>query len=67
MFDIVGEKFCLQTCTVFLPHFQVISKDTNVMLVTLAAKIIGSLAAGLRKKFAPHASGVSGKTSCTDA
>ncbi len=37
---------------------KVIAKDTNVMLVTLAAKIIKNLAVGLRKKFSSHASGV---------
>ncbi|XP_028811983.1 cytoskeleton-associated protein 5-like isoform X2 [Denticeps clupeoides] len=34
---------------------KVIGKDTNVMLVTLAAKCIAGLAAGLRKKFGSYA------------
>lgn len=38
---------------------KVISKDTNVMLVTLAAKCIHGLASGLRKKFAAYAVDVS--------
>ncbi|XP_028649672.2 LOW QUALITY PROTEIN: cytoskeleton-associated protein 5 [Erpetoichthys calabaricus] len=34
---------------------KVIGKDTNVMLVALAAKCVAGLASGLRKKFAPYA------------
>ncbi|VEL13881.1 unnamed protein product, partial [Protopolystoma xenopodis] len=34
---------------------KVISKDTNVMLVALAAKIVCHIARGLRKKFSPYA------------
>ncbi|XP_053369501.1 cytoskeleton-associated protein 5-like [Clarias gariepinus] len=34
---------------------KVIGKDTNVMLVTLAAKCVAGLASGLRKKFGPYA------------
>ncbi|XP_061077698.1 cytoskeleton-associated protein 5-like isoform X3 [Conger conger] len=34
---------------------KVIGKDTNVMLVTLAAKCLAGLAAGLRKKFGTYA------------
>ncbi|RUS89220.1 hypothetical protein EGW08_003030 [Elysia chlorotica] len=34
----------------------VVSKDTNVMLVTLAAKTLAGIAKGLRKKFQPYAS-----------
>ncbi|XP_035251998.1 cytoskeleton-associated protein 5-like isoform X2 [Anguilla anguilla] len=34
---------------------KVIGKDTNVMLVTLAAKCLAALAAGLRKKFGTYA------------
>ncbi|MCI4383816.1 hypothetical protein PGIGA_G00031060 [Pangasianodon gigas] len=34
---------------------KVIGKDTNVMLVTLAAKCVAGLAAGLRKKFGTYA------------
>ncbi|KAG7327799.1 hypothetical protein KOW79_009405 [Hemibagrus wyckioides] len=34
---------------------KVIGKDTNVMLVTLAAKCVAGLSAGLRKKFGPYA------------
>jgi hypothetical protein len=37
---------------------QVVSKDSNVMLVGIAVKCIGLLATGLRKKFNPHAVGV---------
>ncbi|CAH8557444.1 unnamed protein product [Dicrocoelium dendriticum] len=33
----------------------VLNKDTNVVLVTLAAKILGQLANGLKKKFSPYA------------
>lgn len=38
---------------------KVIAKDTNVMLVTIAAKCIHGLASGLRKKFASYAVEVS--------
>ena len=38
---------------------QVVAKDTNVMLVTIAAKTLEGLAVGLRKKFTPHALGES--------
>lgn len=38
--------------------FQVIGKDTNVMLVTLAAKCLAALAKGLRKKFTTYGSSV---------
>uniref|UniRef100_A0A4W4GEB5 TOG domain-containing protein n=1 Tax=Electrophorus electricus TaxID=8005 RepID=A0A4W4GEB5_ELEEL len=34
---------------------KVVGKDANVMLVTLAAKCLAGLAAGLRKKFGPYA------------
>ncbi|XP_053741131.1 cytoskeleton-associated protein 5 isoform X3 [Synchiropus splendidus] len=34
---------------------KVVGKDTNVMLVTLAAKCLAALASGLRKKFGSHA------------
>ncbi|XP_074659801.1 cytoskeleton-associated protein 5-like [Tubulanus polymorphus] len=34
---------------------KVVGKDSNVMLVALAAKILTSLANGLKKKFAPYA------------
>lgn len=40
---------------------QVLSKDTNVMLVALAAKCLCGLAQGLRKKFSPYA------VQCTEA
>lgn len=40
---------------------QVIGKDANVMLVTLAAKCLAGLAAGLRKKFGTYAGHVSEK------
>ena len=36
--------------------FQIISKDANVMVVTLAAKCVGLLATGLRKKFTQYSS-----------
>lgn len=36
-----------------------IGKDANVMLVTLAAKCVAGLAAGLRKKFGTYAGHVS--------
>ncbi|CAL1547332.1 unnamed protein product [Lymnaea stagnalis] len=35
---------------------KVIAKDTNVMLVSLAAKTLAGIAKGLRKKFQPYAS-----------
>ena len=34
---------------------QVLSKDTNILLVVIAVKCIGALAGGLRKKFQPYA------------
>lgn len=34
---------------------RVIAKDTNVMLVALAGKVVAQLARGLRKKFSPFA------------
>nr|XP_039262114.1 cytoskeleton-associated protein 5-like [Styela clava] len=40
---------------------KVVSKDTNVMLVTIAAKCLAGLAKGIRKKFHPFAN------VCTDA
>lgn len=42
----------------FLP-LQVVGKDTNVMLVALAAKCLTGLAVGLRKKFGQYAGHVS--------
>lgn len=38
---------------------QVVGKDANVMLVTVAAKCLAGLAAGLRKKFGSYAGQVS--------
>lgn len=38
---------------------QVVGKDANVMLVTVAAKCLAGLAAGLRKKFGTYAGQVS--------
>lgn len=43
---------------------QVIGKDTNVMLVSLAAKCLSGLASGLRKKFGTYAGHVSSLMSC---
>ncbi|CAB1322741.1 unnamed protein product [Coregonus sp. 'balchen'] len=43
---ILGNGMCLK---------EVIGKDANVMLVTLAAKCLAGLAAGLRKKFGTYA------------
>ena len=37
---------------------QVIAKDTNILLVALAAKDIAGLANGLKNKFSTHAPGV---------
>lgn len=42
--------------------FQVVGKDTNVMLVSVAAKCLAGLANGLRKKFGTYAGQVS--TTC---
>lgn len=39
--------------------FQVVGKDANVMLVSVAAKCLAGLAAGLRKKFGTYAGQVS--------
>ncbi|VDP30039.1 unnamed protein product [Echinostoma caproni] len=33
----------------------VVNKDTNIVLATMATKILGQLASGLRKKYAPYA------------
>uniref|UniRef100_A0A3Q0KG40 Putative microtubule associated protein xmap215 n=1 Tax=Schistosoma mansoni TaxID=6183 RepID=A0A3Q0KG40_SCHMA len=33
---------------------QVVNKDTNIILVTLAAKILGQIARGLKSKFSPY-------------
>lgn len=38
---------------------QVIAKDTNVMLVALAAKCLAGIASGLRKRFSQFATSVS--------
>lgn len=35
--------------------FQVVGKDANVMLVSMAAKCLAALASGLRKKFGTYA------------
>lgn len=43
----------------FSPSLQVVGKDTNVMLVALAAKCLTGLASGLRKKFGQYAGHVS--------
>lgn len=45
-------------------HFQVIAKDTNVMLVALGGKCLAGLANGLRKKFTPYAVSVSAPQRC---
>lgn len=34
---------------------QVVTKDTNIVLATMATKILGQLASGLRKKYSPYA------------
>ncbi len=39
--------------------FQVVGKDANVMLVSMAAKCLAGLATGLRKKFGTYAGQVS--------
>lgn len=43
---------------------QVVGKDANVMLVTVAAKVLAGLAAGLRKKFGCYAGQVSPGSVC---
>lgn len=40
----------------FCPFFQVITKDTNVVLVGIGAKCMAMLGKGLKKKFQPYAS-----------
>ena len=60
MFEKTGIKHLDKAKTTeCLKFFQVVAKDTNVMLVTLAAKIMTDLGNGLRKKFSQHAVGVS--------
>ena len=50
---------CVYICLSYISVYaQVVAKDANVMLVTLAAKCIALIAIGLRKKFSPHAIGV---------
>jgi len=39
--------------------FQVVGKDANVMLVSMAAKCLAALATGLRKKFGTYSGQVS--------
>lgn len=46
-------------CTLTSSMFQVVGKDANVMLVSLAAKCLAGLASGLRKKFGTYAGQVS--------
>lgn len=38
-----------------LRFFQIISKDTNVMIVALGGRLLGMVASGLRAKFSPYA------------
>ena len=51
-----------KSCNKVSPHFplfifiQIITKDANVIVVALAAKCIGQLATGLRKKFTQYSS-----------
>lgn len=45
--------FSFILCVIFI---QIIAKDANVMVVALAAKCIGQLATGLRKKFSQYSS-----------
>lgn len=40
-------------------NWQVVGKDANVMLVSVAAKCLAGLASGLRKKFGTYAGQVS--------
>jgi len=51
--------FLFLTLECFVFSLQVVGKDTNVMLVALAAKCLAGLAAGLRKKFGQYAGHVS--------
>ena len=46
---------CFPNPLFFFLLLQIISKDANVMVVSLAAKCIGLLATGLRKKFSQYA------------
>ena len=43
-----------------LPHPQVITKDSNVMVVALAGNIVKGLAIGLRKNFQPYSANIIG-------
>lgn len=54
----VAEAQQVRTCCVG----QVVGKDANVMLVTVAAKCLAGLAAGLRKKFGTYAGQVRPRT-----
>lgn len=38
------------------PVLQIISKDSNVVVVTVAGKCLAGLANGLKKRFSPYAS-----------
>ncbi|CAK8693087.1 unnamed protein product [Clavelina lepadiformis] len=58
-----AEKLCVENLKLVSGDYadlvkalkKVLSKDTNIMLVTIAIKCIGGLAKGLRKKFQPYA------------
>ena len=53
MKSLVSNEFFSFLSVIFI---QIIAKDANVMVVALAAKCIGQLATGLRKKFTQYSS-----------
>lgn len=57
--DLVEGDLVTLHCTLTGFIFQVVGKDANVMLVSMAAKCLAGLATGLRKKFGTYAGQVS--------
>lgn len=48
-------RFSKRKASRALFSFQMVSKDSNVMLVALGGRLLGTVANGLRNKFAPYA------------
>lgn len=48
--------FYLVTIIIIVHLLQVITKDSNVLVVALAGNVLTGLAKGLRKKYGPYAS-----------